>query len=704
MSDQRPRLRDILLKPFRALKDKIHRPNRARPSSSPSAFIANPTHHLATRLSFDSEPISTTSPLVSITADPVISTAFTAIPSERSAAAIFQPTPSTFLVNPADGPTNPESVAVQSNKSIPDIEILGSRPVVSQQPAVLGLPSSSFQVTNSGSGTMVNTDSFNTNIYNTTQNFLNASCVPSLKEHAIAGAAFNTQERQFAPFLSETRAALLEKISDWADDPNASPICWLYGLAGSGKTTAASAIAAMFTDRNRLAGTFFFSRDHSDRRVGTKVFTTIAYDLSIFHPTIGETLRQILDRDPRIPGYSWQLQLEKLILSSLKSSTALSSPIIVVLDALDECDTKDALELVRVLVEAPATSLIRFLLTSRADDDIQGKFRPYPNKVFPLDLMDFRAHDDIHKFFHTRLSALYQEHCVFMPDVEAPWPSDADLAMLVKKSEGLFIYASTVIKFVGDLSDEPVTPADRLKQAMEHHTGLDGLYRQVLKDAPFQSNLLFKDILGTLLVLYDPLPLSGLANFLHPTSISHILLVLKGCRAILQIPNPQLPDPQLPDPQLPNHSKAEISFLHASLPDFLMDFQRAGEYYTDLLHYHIFALDHCIQIIKRQWCQSDLGDDGSSRNYQQDAFSYACKNWHFHLAVATKTKVGMDQIQSYCSNQFATALISFVDHIGSDWFLHWMDSDSIPCYHAVEAFEDLMEKVEVSVSLFLPEC
>ena len=68
------------------------------------------------------------------------------------------------------------------------------------------------------------------------------------------------------------------------------------------------------------------------------------------------------------------------------------------------------------------------------------------------------------------------------------WPSSDDIDILCKKAAGLFIYASTVIKFV---TSKYCTPNQRLNLIIslpdstthEGKSGIDSLYTQVLEQA-----------------------------------------------------------------------------------------------------------------------------------------------------------------------------------------------------------------------------
>ena len=61
--------------------------------------------------------------------------------------------------------------------------------------------------------------------------------------------------------LKGTRGAILEKIELWARDSGSSPVYWLNGLAGTGKSTIAQTIAERMFANGQLGASFFCSRD-----------------------------------------------------------------------------------------------------------------------------------------------------------------------------------------------------------------------------------------------------------------------------------------------------------------------------------------------------------------------------------------------------------------------------------------------------------
>jgi len=313
------------------------------------------------------------------------------------------------------------------------------------------------------------------------------------------------------------------------DDNDGRGICWLYGPAGSGKSTIAHAVAERAEEKEvdledypkgRLAASFFFSRGTEDRSVISYFFSTITYQLAISLPSIRSGIRDALQRDPSIVSQSPKDQFKKLIVDPIRPFTESESisTMIVVVDGLDECEEGDAVALIRVLLTPNVISQlpIRFFITSRADDSIRQALKPHSMMMSFLDLSmkEFDARHDIHTFLKNRFADLYKEKSDYMGDVKLPWPTASDLEQLVNQSEGLFIYASTLLKFVGDMNDGRL-PDEKLQEAMKGHNGLDYLYKQVLKDAPQHSTDLFRRILGALLVPCDQLPINSLACLLR---------------------------------------------------------------------------------------------------------------------------------------------------------------------------------------------
>ncbi|KAI9708147.1 MAG: hypothetical protein M1828_003096 [Chrysothrix sp. TS-e1954] len=191
------------------------------------------------------------------------------------------------------------------------------------------------------------------------------------------GASFNSLEEGHQPTcLSGTRAALLSQIFSWANDANGKAIFWLKGVAGTGKSTISRTVAKTLQDEGQLAANFFFKRGEGDRGSSRRLFTTLAAQLieNKNIPSLQQSVAIAVSQNRSIANKSLQEQFEELLLKPLaasQSSITRSSKLVVVIDALDECDDRTdeirRVRLLRQLEEVRDRIGIRVLLTSRPE-------------------------------------------------------------------------------------------------------------------------------------------------------------------------------------------------------------------------------------------------------------------------------------------------------------------------------------------------
>ncbi|KAJ6458979.1 hypothetical protein C8R45DRAFT_1182984 [Mycena sanguinolenta] len=95
----------------------------------------------------------------------------------------------------------------------------------------------------------------------------------------------------------ETRTKMLKDLHKWAlsTDPE-TPILWLYGTAGAGKSAIMQTLAQRLQNAERLGGSFFFKRCHATRGNGKAVFTAIAYQLALNVPGLRTAISQLWKR------------------------------------------------------------------------------------------------------------------------------------------------------------------------------------------------------------------------------------------------------------------------------------------------------------------------------------------------------------------------------------------------------------------------
>jgi len=238
-------------------------------------------------------------------------------------------------------------------------------------------------------------------------------------------------------------------------------------------------------------------------------FTSIAVQLArgstYLRSVICEAIREHSDIASQGPRDQWtQLLLQPL--SKLKANSV-SSPLIIVIDALDECEgDNDIRRIIQLLAEAEnlGTTRVRMFVTSRPETPIRLGFRDIRG-ILHLDLvLDYisrtTVNHDISVFFRNSFGEIRDDY----EDLPADWPGDETLAFLVRRANGLFIYATTVCRFIkGDEQWPPqsllelvISSGGPIRLLQRGHSGpsnlstfeLDKMYLQILR-YPFRKIL-----------------------------------------------------------------------------------------------------------------------------------------------------------------------------------------------------------------------
>ena len=168
------------------------------------------------------------------------------------------------------------------------------------------------------------------------------------------GASFDSHiEEHNARCLANTRVELQRQIKEWAKDGYGKPIFWLNGMAGIGKSTIARTVARLFADEGQLGASFFFKKSEGDRGTAGRFFTTIAKDLMTHVPGLISGIAKAIDADPAISDKALKEQFEKLILqplSELKQAPPNVLGLVIVIDALDECERDEDIKAILQLL------------------------------------------------------------------------------------------------------------------------------------------------------------------------------------------------------------------------------------------------------------------------------------------------------------------------------------------------------------------
>ncbi len=344
------------------------------------------------------------------------------------------------------------------------------------------------------------------------------------------------------------------------------PIYWVNGLAGIGKSTIARTVAEQVNSLALPMASFFFVR-HNDALSNGKLFvTSIAFRLAEMFPGFMESVSNVLKADGTLPSKSLDTQFTKLFFQPLQS-LALNQSLVLVVDALDECDPKDAQTILNNVVSHCARiPVLRILIMSRPENHITSVFNRANNveKVVLHDIESDVVAQDIQHYLECQLKSI-REQDEFLT-IPPSWPSPVDLKALVDKAGRLFIWAATALKFIGDT--HILNPEGQLQiilnrsvSSQRPYAELDELYHMVLSKGLSNPDCLldFRLVLATVVLLRNPMSLQTLSKFLQIPNIRNLLVHIQSI-----IPLPQDPE-------------EVVEIYHPSFPDFITDSSRCHD-------------------------------------------------------------------------------------------------------------------------------
>ncbi|EMD30506.1 hypothetical protein CERSUDRAFT_145923, partial [Gelatoporia subvermispora B] len=136
-----------------------------------------------------------------------------------------------------------------------------------------------------------------------------------------------------------TRERILEEVLAWASNPDQSQrIQIIYGPAGCGKSAIARAVCEALAKDESLGASFFFHQHDAECSDPYLVFPTIVYQLTNSRPNlvarIVSSIKQYTRHD-QSQGITHQGQV--LFLDLLRSSSGQQTPLVLVVDGVDEC-------------------------------------------------------------------------------------------------------------------------------------------------------------------------------------------------------------------------------------------------------------------------------------------------------------------------------------------------------------------------------
>lgn len=454
----------------------------------------------------------------------------------------------------------------------------------------------------------------------------------------------------------QTRVDLLNRMMTWATTPEPRGILWISGPAGTGK----SALAKTACERLSVAKdvsllSFFISRDSADKRDPMRIVPTLAFHAARHLPRFGARLYDKLVEQPGIVERPLKEQVTELLARPLEHAAQAAGtgivlrPIVIVIDAVDECDKDAGSEggdllpsLLALVRDTPFPC--RLLITSRPTRSIVSHVAPFLSapastkalcELVKLDEMEaWRVRRDVEFYLQHAFRDIGTRHKGRVPE---DWPPPKQLDLLISRAGTLFLYATAVVRYV---ESPPFSPAQRLNdllnpQIMAQNLSFDAVYIEVLRrefenmrDATAQE--LIRQILTSLVLLEEQLSVQSLANLLG-TSLGTVQEILDHLDAVVIF-----------------DSSTIVRIFHPSFAEFLQDPKRCEDprFRVDPSRDHGEIAALCLKRLNAAFRTShrlmaderlravvgQLREKAASK--APDDVLYACKYWHVHLLRA----------------------------------------------------------------------
>jgi hypothetical protein len=467
----------------------------------------------------------------------------------------------------------------------------------------------------------------------------------------------------------DTRVDVLKFITGWLAAPSknqAQNVLWLHGIAGSGKSTVATTVAKHFRELRRLGAFLFF-----DRKAGSdpsRVIPTLAYRLGSYDPRIGAAISGAISGNSEILTGSLSEQFSELLLGPLLSLEAIlctEGPIVVVMDALDECGTSQTRKvLLNILVEyfKKLPSYLRIFVTSRPLLDITSKFHGQRNICdLEFQMTTESNQKDIISYFCYQLAMIRDAKPLL--NLGLDWPGEENIQALSIRSAALFQWCSTAIKLIEQ--HDPEAQLRRLVTTKVHgsaEAALDALYQTALEccgiwdDEVFKSD--FQAIFGVILVACQPLTHETISRLLGLEK-RPALYTIQHFRSVLHF-----------------DATEPIHFIHPSFADFLSDQNRCGRdyWFIDTAQHHLFLAETCFKVMKRDLsfnicqiptsylCNDDIAClPDTVATFIPAHLVYSCCFWANHLQAISNHDSNFEIIQTHIRDFLYSSLLYWLE-------------------------------------------
>ena len=366
----------------------------------------------------------------------------------------------------------------------------------------------------------------------------------------------------------------------------------LTGVAGAGKSSIAHTIAKECTTEGILLSSFFFKAGEQSQP--TFLFSDMARSLAMKSMDHRKAIISTLESDPKLATASFTTHFKKLIQGPLRSNPPSSGrPMVVIIDALDECDRGSFELLADILCEEipRLASSIKFFVTSRQVDLVDRYLSSDSVQRLPIDLADEANIRDCATYVHSQLEKLSKAH----PKSGILDNKDVLAQEITSRADGLFIWISTIFNYLKEKSGDPLVTMRKLldmgasRKSAPAEKMMDELYTSILGRCDWEDDDFIHDypiVLGAIMASERPLSLTAWDSILSPFLQSTVeRTVVELSPLLIGVRERQRP----------------IHILHQSFRDFVVDHAAGGkQYIVETGKAHERMALRCFQIVNAE--------------------------------------------------------------------------------------------------------
>ncbi|KAF7967836.1 hypothetical protein HWV62_32906 [Athelia sp. TMB] len=369
-------------------------------------------------------------------------------------------------------------------------------------------------------------------------------------------ANMNAAERSLC--LPGTRQERLKEVMGWLLSPSDQNTLWLRGEAGLGKSTIATTIAGHFGRLRRRGAFLFFDRNSPRESAPSRVIPTLAFQLAQHSAVIRSAVCTAIDQRPELVSDPMETQFQLLLVEPLADvASKIEGPIVIILDALDECGDAASRRKLLELLSKDSIKLppqFRILITSRPEHDIEGALGSRVH-IHTIDLST-ASDEDMRLYIKHEIHVIY-ENRRRIAELSEGW-GDTAIDTLVGYAAGLFIWTATAMRLLADADFPQRWLRDLLRYDRPVFT-LHELYEKALRSAsswePGETTEIYRGILGLIVISQVPLTAETIAALLgYQDDVGMCRNALRRLASVIRWSECQ-----------------PARTLHKSFPDYLVD-------------------------------------------------------------------------------------------------------------------------------------